>query len=147
MKCYIWHGAGRSFTQPVCVCFRVCTRQKPEYPQLELHGWCTIYRAVYEFWDLPSVCVTSLLNINSPISLVKAAKLIFCVWPHISINVPHTHGYKMYIFAWTYFQMWCRAAKNSCAVFRQHDSTKSDAPVWALQYTLGWPICMNNLLE
>ena len=33
------HGVQRSLTHFICVCFHVCGRQKPEYPQLELHCW------------------------------------------------------------------------------------------------------------
>ena len=33
------HGAQRLWMHFVCICFRVKGGQKPEYPQLELHGW------------------------------------------------------------------------------------------------------------
>ena len=31
-------SAQRSWTHFVCICFRMCGQQKPEYPKLELHG-------------------------------------------------------------------------------------------------------------
>ena len=40
-------GTQRSWTHFVCVCFRVCSRQKPEYHQLELHGWRRHYTERY----------------------------------------------------------------------------------------------------
>ena len=33
------HGARRSWTHLLCVCFCVCGRQKPEDPKIEPHGW------------------------------------------------------------------------------------------------------------
>ena len=45
--CETPHGEWRSCTDFVCVCFCAYGRQKPEYPQLELHGWRHHYTGWY----------------------------------------------------------------------------------------------------
>ena len=46
--CKMPYGGRRSCMHFVCVCLRVCGRQKPEYPQLELHGW-------RRHWTIPEI--------------------------------------------------------------------------------------------
>ena len=41
------HGTWRSWTHFVCICFCVCGRQKPEYPQFEPHVWRRHYMGWY----------------------------------------------------------------------------------------------------
>ena len=50
-------GTQRSWAYLFCVCFCVCGRQKPEDPQIELHGWRRHYTGRYrESGISPSIC-------------------------------------------------------------------------------------------
>ena len=41
------HSMRWSWTYIVCICFHICGRQKPEYPQFEPHGWQPHYTGWY----------------------------------------------------------------------------------------------------
>ena len=56
------HGARRSRAHLLCVCFCVCGRQKPEYPNLSPKADDAITKAVYEVWDLPRISLELLQN-------------------------------------------------------------------------------------
>ena len=45
--CEMPHRVRRSWMHFVCICFHVRDRQKPEYPQLKLHGWRRHYTGRY----------------------------------------------------------------------------------------------------
>ena len=51
------YGAQRSWTQFICVCFRVCGQQNPNTLNWSSMADVAIARMVWEFWDLLSISV------------------------------------------------------------------------------------------
>ena len=67
------HGARRSWTCFVCVCFQVRGRQKLEYPQLELHGMANDAITRGSIGDLGSLSISVDLQVPRYTSVINVS--------------------------------------------------------------------------
>ena len=123
------HCAWRSWKYFVCVCFHVCGRQKPKYPQFEPHGWqghyigwfrglvflfyvcgcptslyfelslATLYMAHWIFLGTP---LYSLVSIISP----TCASIFICLFLSLT-TIYCFFSWSLYFRSWTFwFRTW-----------------------------------------
>ena len=69
-----------------CVCFYLCSRQTPEDPQFEPHGWWHITRDSIWVWDLPCISVIS--------TEIYEIKLMSLALPPLRLYIPLNVNHK-----------------------------------------------------